>query len=167
MTERGEFAADRMHALLCDELRQIQPSLVLTGMARGFDLVLGLAALELNIPYGAVIPCADQAGRWSEPLQEAWRTVRRGAAWETILAPHYTPGCMLARNRWMVEHCTHVLACWDGEPGGGTAQCLAAAWLLGRPWRNTWTRWTVYRDWRVYADPMHDGALKERLERVR
>ena len=37
---------------------------------------------------------------------------------ETMVQDHYTPGCMLRRNRYMVDHSTLVIAVYDGTNGG-------------------------------------------------
>ena len=36
----------------------------------------------------------------------------------TVLQYGYTPDCMMRRNRYMVDHASLLLACYDGRPGG-------------------------------------------------
>ena len=36
----------------------------------------------------------------------------------TVLQEHYSPGCMMKRNRYMVDHADLIIACYDGKSGG-------------------------------------------------
>jgi hypothetical protein len=47
---------------------------------------------------------------------------------------------MQIRNEWMVDHCTHVAALWDGSPGG-TGNCIRYVRKIGRPFDNLWQDW--------------------------
>ena len=38
---------------------------------------------------------------------------------------------MMRRNRYMVDHASHIIALYDGVPKGGTAQTLAYAMKKG------------------------------------
>lgn len=42
-----------------------------------------------------------------------------------------TGGCMARRNRYMVDRACRIIAVYDGEPRGGTAQTLAYAMRQG------------------------------------
>ena len=44
--------------------------------------------------------------------------------------PAYTPYAMHARNRWMVEHTSRLIAIFDGSPGG-TAHTVRLAEARG------------------------------------
>lgn len=39
----------------------------------------------------------------------------------TVLEERYTDGCMLRRNRYMVEHADILMTVFDGSPGGTAA----------------------------------------------
>lgn len=152
-------AAKRLVDLAIEELEGIKPAWVLSGMVLGWDYALALAAARLGIPFAAIIPCANQESRWPREAQERYRELRSQASWEIVLAPAYSSSCMQYRNRWMVDHATHVLALWNGT-SGGTANCVRYAQQVGRSWRNCWARWTIFRDWRVHRDPFHDGSIE-------
>ena len=98
---------------------------ILVGGALGFDTLAQLAALRLReeFPYLRVvmaIPCEGQDARWSDREREIYALLRRRADAEIVLSPSYTDGCMLARNRFMVDHSAACIACYDGRQRGGT-----------------------------------------------
>ena len=72
------------------------------------------------------IPCPEQDACWREPERRAYRTLLEQADEQVLICPHYTPYCMHARNRWMVEHSARVIAVFGGSPGG-TANTIQLA----------------------------------------
>ena len=49
---------------LIDHIKNINPTLILSGMAIGFDQMIIDAALELNIKFNAIIPFEGQELKW-------------------------------------------------------------------------------------------------------
>ena len=47
--------------------------------------------------------------------------------YETLIQHHYDRFCMMRRNRYMVDRSACIIALYNGEPKGGTAQTLAYA----------------------------------------
>ena len=95
----------------------------LCGMARGADFYFCDAVLELRERRGgvtleAVIPCEEQAARWSERERERWFSLVERCDGETMLQHHYDKGCMLRRNRYLVDHSSMLIAVYDGMLGG-------------------------------------------------
>lgn len=93
------------------------------GMARGCDLYFAEAVLALRAERGdvsleAAIPCPNQTNNWPEADRVRWRQILAVCDLETMVQDHYTPGCMLRRNRYMVDHSTLVIAVYDGTNGG-------------------------------------------------
>ncbi len=106
------------------------------GMALGVDTFAAEAVLSLrkehpHIRLVAVCPCGTQAGRWSPAMQERHRSIVRQADEVVVLQSMYTPDCMQRRNRYMVDRAAHLIAVWDGTPGG-TASTVEYARGLGR-----------------------------------
>ena len=68
----------------------------------------------------------SQAASW--PPEDRLRRQRILAVCdlETLIQERYSPGCMLRRNRYMVDHSALVIAVYDGT-GGGTRQTLEYA----------------------------------------
>ncbi len=48
------------------------------------------------------------------------------------VSQEYREGCMLKRNRYLVDHATCLLAVYNGEWRGGTAMTVRYARKLGR-----------------------------------
>ncbi len=101
------------------------------GMALGCDLYFGEAVLALRAKYPdirleAAVPCPTQASRWSAPHRARYEALLEQCDWETLVQHQYDPGCMMRRNRYMVDHSSLVLSVFDGNPGG-TMRTLAYA----------------------------------------
>jgi len=102
------------------------------GMALGCDLYFCEAALELReekypeLEVEAAIPFPGQSDRWSGEHQERYQDLLDRCNWETVVQRRYDPGCMMRRNRYMVDHSSLVIAVFDGNPGG-TLNTLAYA----------------------------------------
>ena len=93
------------------------------GMARGCDFHFAEAVLTLRREKGdvtleAAIPCAAQSGGWPEADQVRWRSLLAQCDLETLVQEQYTRGCMLRRNRYMVDHSALLIAVYDGVSGG-------------------------------------------------
>ena len=93
------------------------------GMALGCDLYFCEAALALRAQYPGVtveaaLPCPTQTEGW--PREQQLRHARLVAACdlETVVSREYTAGCMLRRDRYMVDHASLLIAAFDGSPGG-------------------------------------------------
>jgi uncharacterized phage-like protein YoqJ len=115
-----------LNAFALSQLSALRPSLVISGMAQGWDQALALAAVSLSIPFHAYVPCPGQQLLWPPAARSAYTNILARAARVHTISPSYTPSAMQARNIAMVNACTDLLALWDGSPGG-TANCLAYA----------------------------------------
>ena len=97
----------------------------LCGMARGTDLyyfeVLERLREEFPLTVEAVVPCPSQSESW--PREQQLRYLRDLGRCDrtTVLEEHYSEGCMLRRNRYMVEQADVLLTVFDGSPGGTAA----------------------------------------------
>ncbi len=101
------------------------------GMARGCDFYFAEAVLALRqrregVSLEAAVPCPTQASAWRPCDRERWRALLDQCDLETMVQEQYTPGCMLRRNRYMVDHSALVIAVYDGG-GGGTRRTLEYA----------------------------------------
>lgn len=95
----------------------------LCGMALGCDLYFAEAVLELKEIYPdltleAVLPFPGQADRWSSDCRDRWQDLVARSDLETVVQQNYDRGCMLRRDRYMVERSAAVLAVFDDTPGG-------------------------------------------------
>ena len=106
------------------------------GMARGTDLYFAEAVLALrercpDLTLEAARPCESQADSWPESEKARYRGILERCDYETLVQHHYDRGCMQRRNRYMVDRSGMILAVYNGEPKGGTAQTLAYALRKG------------------------------------
>ena len=93
------------------------------GMARGCDFYFAEAVLALrqtrpDVTLEAAIPCKSQSRGWALAERMRWTDLVARCDLETLIQPHYTPDCMLRRNRYMVDHSSLVIAVYDGTDGG-------------------------------------------------
>ena len=107
----------------------------LSGMARGSDLyfceaVLSLRRLYPDVRLEAAVPCRTQADNWPAEERERYRGLLGQCDLTTLIQEHYTAGCMMRRNRYMVERSSRMIAVYDGLPGG-TRSTLAYALRQG------------------------------------
>nr|WP_317325791.1 SLOG family protein [uncultured Flavonifractor sp.] len=95
----------------------------LCGMARGSDFyfceaVLALRRQKGDVTLEAVIPCEEQAARWSERDRDRYFALVSACDGETLVQRHYDRGCMFRRNRYLVDHAARLIAVYDGMLGG-------------------------------------------------
>ena len=69
---------------------------------------------------------AVYADRWRPELRERYAYDLRQCDYQTLVQEAYTPGCMMRRNRYMVDASRILIAAFDGRPGG-TARTLEYA----------------------------------------
>jgi len=93
------------------------------GMAEGCDLYFCQAVLKLraehpDVTLEAAVPFEAQADKWPRAEQERYRRLLIECDRVTLLQEEYSPGCMMKRNRYMVDHSQLIIACYDGQTGG-------------------------------------------------
>ena len=93
------------------------------GMAEGGDLYFCEAVLALredhpDITLEAAVPFAGQAEHWGTAQRQQYESLLSRCDTVTVLQEHYSPGCMMKRNRYMVDHADLIIACYDGKSGG-------------------------------------------------
>lgn len=93
------------------------------GMAEGCDLYFAEAVLALrsrfpDVSLEAAIPCDTQADRWPATQRRRYEHIMAECDTVTFVQHQYSPGCMMRRNRYMVDHSSLLLACYDGQSGG-------------------------------------------------
>lgn len=118
--------------LLCETLAEkMNICTFICGGARGFDTLAARAVLALqkknaDIRLQLILPCKDQAMRWSRGDQKIYREILAAADLVEYVSEHYTSYCMHARNRRMVdESCCGIV--FMRQTKGGTAYTVKYA----------------------------------------
>lgn len=101
------------------------------GGARGFDTMAALTVLRLKKQYPhirliLVLPCHGQTRRWNAEDIELYESIKKRADKVVYISESYSVGCMLKRNRHLVEH-SSVCVCYLTERSGGTAYTVRYA----------------------------------------
>lgn len=115
-----------LKGLIADVLRDIYDSgwrHFLCGMATGGDMYFGEAVAAMreerpDITLEAAIPYDSQDRNWSAPLRARYARLTEACDMVTVLRSDYAPGCMMDRNRYMVDRSSLLIAAFDGKPGG-------------------------------------------------
>ena len=95
----------------------------LVGMAEGFDMIGAETLIKLRkkhkeIKIIAVVPCKGQEIKWRSEQQKRYRKILKQCDDVLILSDTYTKTCMNDRNKFMVQHSSVVIACFNGKPSG-------------------------------------------------
>ena len=123
------------HRAYCEEvdlttiLTEIKPSQIISGMATGWDTALAKTSLNLNIPLVAAIPFKDHIKYWNilnNPLTLS----------HIVCEGSYEVWKLHRRNEWMADRVNLMLAFWDGNEKGGTANCISYCKRKNIPWIN-------------------------------
>ena len=93
------------------------------GMAIGCDMyfaeaVLALRELHPDVTLEAAVPCGTQPDKLARVQRQRYNRLLDSCDSVTVLQYGYTDDCMMLRNRYMVDHSSLLLACFDGRPGG-------------------------------------------------
>ena len=107
----------------------------ISGMARGVDLwaaelVLNLRERGEKIRLICAVPFPGFEQRWERGWQKRYQNVIKKADLVKFICPEYRRGCFQARNQWMVDHSSRVIAVYNGT-GGGTRNTLEYAVACG------------------------------------
>jgi uncharacterized phage-like protein YoqJ len=110
------------------------------GGALGFDTLAAQAVLRLRNEYShirliLVLPCPEQAARWSAEDIRVYEQIKKAADKVVYTSPEYSDGCMLKRNRVLVEGSSFCLA-YCTRARSGTGYTVRYAEKMGLTVRN-------------------------------
>lgn len=130
-----EFA-DRM-------IIKYEPTLLISGMALGWDQALAEAAARLTLRFHAYVPFPGMHQRWPKESQHLFHALMHSAdKIVTCSEEPYAAWKMQVRNERMVNDSDRVLALWNGTTGG-TSNCVGYANKVGKPVINVWDEWNA------------------------
>lgn len=109
----------------------------LSGMAEATDTWCALSVLSLReknsaIKLHCILPCKEQADKWSASSRDLYHSILERADSIVYVSRSYYKNCMLDRNRFLVDHAAALLAVYNGERRGGTAATIRYAQKMGR-----------------------------------
>lgn len=95
----------------------------LCGMALGCDTYFAEAVLKRrdadpSLRLEAVLPCPEQTDRWPEADRRRYEALLMRCDGLTVMEDAYSDGCMLRRNRAMVDRAGLLITVYDGSSGG-------------------------------------------------
>ena len=108
----------------------------LCGMAVGFDMLAAETLLAMKADYPdirltTVIPFRGQSCKFNPADKERYRSILGKADNVVCLSETYFDGCFLRRNDYMLNHASHIIAYYNGEPKGGTFYTYRRAERMG------------------------------------
>ena len=109
----------------------------LSGMAEATDTWSALSVLDLReknptIKLHCILPCKEQADKWSASSRDRYHSILDRADSIVYVSRVYHKKCMLDRNRFLIDHAAALLAVYNGERRGGTAATVRYAQKVGR-----------------------------------
>jgi uncharacterized phage-like protein YoqJ len=79
---------------------------------------LHLRTLHPEVTLEAAVPCPTQADHWRADLRARYQTILLQCDRRTLVSDAYDRGCMMRRNRYMVDASRMLIAASNGQPGG-------------------------------------------------
>lgn len=151
---RGRLTDFARHCLTTHFKTVVEDGNVISGMALGWDQALAEAAVSLGIPVLAAIPCDGQDATWPQEARKRYRAFLEHplVRMHVVCPGPYKGWKMQVRNEWMVDRCHYLLGLYNGDPQGGTANCMKYAWDKIEKKRgpcprirNVWDEWEQWR----------------------
>ena len=95
----------------------------ITGMAYGTDIWAGNIVVRLkdrfpDLKLIAAVPFPEFSEKWDDEWKDRYNRLIERADLVKIIAPEYNDAAYQARNQWMVDHSSKVIAVYDGSAGG-------------------------------------------------
>lgn len=109
----------------------------ISGMARGTDIWAAEVVLKVreemqNVKLICASPYPNFEGRWSEEWKKRYQSIMEKADYVQFINKEYYPSCFQARNEWMVDRSSKVIAIYNGS-SEGTRNTLMYAKKRGVP----------------------------------
>lgn len=95
----------------------------ISGMAQGIDMWAAEIVIEKRKQNPAILlvcvsPYKGMESKWENDDKERYNSIIEQADEVRYLCEHYTSYCFHARNNWMVNHSSLVIAAYNDEDGG-------------------------------------------------
>lgn len=133
-----------------------KPSVMLIGMADGFDLEMAMACVVQKIPFIACLPFKGHASEQNALITKAVEI-------NYVSQDKYRGNWQyIKRDEYMVRQAMQVLAFWNGDPRSGTGITVRYAEGFHKPIHNCWQPWArvVYKDTRPCHYPIKNSIAQ-------
>lgn len=118
---------DRVKLAIRRSLVDLEPSMVISGMALGVDQWAAREAVTLGIPFTAALPCHDMDTTWPARSRVEFSALLALASRVHVVSPGpYKSWKMQRRNEWMVDNAQRLVTVHDGS-AGGALNCIQYA----------------------------------------
>lgn len=109
--------------------QELNPDLVITGMALGFDQFIAAKCIKSNIKFLAAIPCDNQDKFWTEKQKEFYKVLLGKASEIIVVSPgEYAAWKMFKRNEFILNNCETLVCYLDPSiMKGGTYDTVTKA----------------------------------------
>ena len=135
----------RLRDFAAHVLRDLGATGVVSGMALGWDMACAHAAIELDLPFDAVVPFPGQESRWPSDLRAEYKWLLDRAEVVDYCGREFSPEIMQRRNEVIVNRSHEMAALWDGVKSGGTFNCMIYARDQGVRVHQLYQHWTQWR----------------------
>ena len=103
----------------------------ITGMAMGVDIWAGEIVTRLResdprLHLIAAVPWPGFSARWNAEWKNRYESLLKKADLVKYISKKYDPSIFTTRNLWMADHCSRVIAYYNGEDGGTKDMILYA-----------------------------------------
>lgn len=137
--ELDQFARLSVARMVCAGASEI-----ITGLARGWDMAVGLACCEMNVPYRAYIPFKGQDQFWSPEDRSLYINLLCDARSIFTEGDHPFNRFYLLRDQRIVRDSVELWALDSGRPSGSHTTVLYAE-EIGRKVEPLWEDWKQFR----------------------
>lgn len=118
-----DFSVDLLEEKIRFVIDELGVKYFYCGMAKGFDLVacqtVAKIKKEKDVKIIACIPCPEQEKFFNKKEKDLYKKMIEQCDEIKIINEHYFKGCMLLRNKYMVDRSDIVIS-YIRENGGGT-----------------------------------------------
>ena len=95
----------------------------ITGLCYGVDIwaaeiVVRMKGNDPRIHLVAAIPFPDFSESFTDAWKQRYNALMAEAEYVKVMAPEYSKEAFRARNRWLVDHSSRIIAVYNGEPSG-------------------------------------------------
>lgn len=104
----------------------------ISGMAQGIDQLFAddVLILKEHLPELKLVAAISHRGRLKTKDENFQRIIKQCDE-VVVLSEFYHPGIYDARNRWMLENSSRLIAAWDGRVHGGSYRTILLAGKMG------------------------------------